>query len=105
VHLEVATDLSTATFLLAFRRFAARRSLPQVMMSDNATTYTLAAEELTQLLSSQAIRTVLGREGITWRFITKKAPWFGGYWETLIGLTKMAIKKTLGRSQWRTSAQ
>ena len=28
VHLEVVTDLTTATFLLAFHRFAAQRSLP-----------------------------------------------------------------------------
>ena len=33
-----------------------------------------------------------------WKFIPKKAPWFEGYWERLIGLTKMAVKKTLGRA-------
>jgi len=98
VHLEVVSDLSMPTFLLAFRHFAARRSLPQVMMSDNATTYTSAAEELTDLLSSEEIKTVLGRKGIEWKFIPKKAPWFGGYWERLIGLTKASIKKTLGRA-------
>ena len=98
IHLEVVTDLSTISFLMAFRRFAARRSLPQVMMSDNATTYTSAAEELTNLLKSEEIRTVLGREGIVWKFIPKRAPWFGGYWERLIGLTKTCIKKTLGRA-------
>ena len=64
VHLEVVTDLSMATFLLAFCCFAARRSLTQVMMSDNTTTYTSAAEELTQWLSSQEIRTVLGRKAL-----------------------------------------
>ena len=52
VHLEVVTDLSVPTFLLAFCHFAAQRSLPQVMMLDNATTYTSAAEELIELLSS-----------------------------------------------------
>lgn len=98
IHLEVVTDLSAPTFLLAFRRFAARRSLPQVIMSDNATTYTSAAEELAELLSSEEIKTVLGRKGIEWKFIPKKAPWFGGYWERLIGLTKASIKKTLGRA-------
>ena len=98
IHLEVVTDLSVPTFILAFQRFAARRSLPQVMMSDNATTFTSAADELTQLLSSDDIRTLLGREGVTWKCIPKKAPWFGGYWERLIGLTKMAIEKTLGRA-------
>ena len=65
VHLEVVTNLSTETFLLAFRHFAARRSLPQVMMSDNATTFTSAVEELTELLSSEEIRTVLSRKGVT----------------------------------------
>ena len=76
VHLEVVRDLSVPTFLLAFHCFAARRSLPQVMMSDNATTYTSAAEELTELLSSGKIRTVLSQKGIKWKFILKKAPWF-----------------------------
>jgi len=98
VHLEVVTDLSTTTFLLAFRRFTSRRSLPVVMMSDNASTYTSAADELTRLFTSEELNTVLGREGTKWQFIPKKAPWFGGYWERLIGLTKMAIKKTLGRA-------
>ena len=98
VHLEVVTDLSVTTFLLAFRRFAARRSLPRLMMSDNAATYTSAAEELNTLLRSEEIQTALGRRGIEWKFIPKKAPWFGGYWERLIGLTKASIKKTLGRA-------
>ena len=62
VHLEVVTNLSTEIFLLAFCHFAARRSLPQVMMSDNATTYTSVAEELIELLSSEEIRTVLSQE-------------------------------------------
>ena len=73
VHLEVVPDLSTPTFILAFRHFAARRSLPQVMMSDNATTYTSAADDLTQLFSEET-RTLLGREGVTWKFISKMAP-------------------------------
>ena len=36
VHLEVVTDLSEETFVLAFHRFAARRSLPRLVISDNA---------------------------------------------------------------------
>lgn len=83
---------------MAFRRFTAWRSLPQLMMSDNATTYTSAAAELTNSLNSEKIRSVLGRKGIMWKFIPKKAPWFRGYWERLIGLTKNSIKKTLGRA-------
>ena len=28
--------------------------------------------------------------GIDWQFIPKRAPWYGGWWERLIGLTKTA---------------
>ena len=50
IHLEIVTDLSVETFLLAFRRYASRRSLPQIIVSDNASTYTAAADELQELL-------------------------------------------------------
>ena len=98
VHLEVVTDLSMETFLLAFRRFSSRKSLPQVIMSDNASTYLSAAEELGELLNSVELEAAMERRGVVWKFITKKAPWHGGYWERLIGLTKTALKKVLGRA-------
>jgi len=40
----------------------------------------------------------LNRQGVQWKFIPKCAPWHGGFWERLIGLTKTAIKKVLGRA-------
>ena len=40
----------------------------------------------------------MGRQGVIWQFIPKHGPWFGGFWEYLIGLTKAAIKKVLGRA-------
>lgn len=33
---------------------------------------------------------------IEWKFIPARAPWFGGFYERLIGLTKSAMKKVLG---------
>ena len=68
IHLEIVTDLSVETFLLAFRRFTSRRSLPQILMSNNASTYTAAAEGLTQLLQSDHLTDVLGKQGIQWRY-------------------------------------
>ena len=50
VHLEVVTDLSTETFLLAFRRFVSQKSLSQIVLCDNASTYLSAAEELENLI-------------------------------------------------------
>ena len=70
---------STAPFLLAFRHFTARRSVPVVMMSDKATTYSSAVVKLAELMTSEEIITSLGWEGTVWKFILKKAPWFGGY--------------------------
>ena len=99
IHLEIVTDLTVETFLLAFRRFASRRSLPQILMSDNASTYLAAADELQKLLQSERLTEALGRKGVQWKFIPKRAPWYGGWWERLIGLTKMCLKKVLGRSR------
>ena len=98
IHLEIVTDLSAETFLLAFQQFVSRRSLPSIMLSDNASTYLTTAEELRVLFESDVIKEALGGQGVDWRFIPKRAPWYGGFWKHLIGLTKQAIRKTLGRT-------
>lgn len=98
VHLEVVTDLTEENFMQAFRRFVGRKSLPQLMISDNASTYQSAAKELEKLFTSTILSERLGRHGTMWQFIPKKAPWYGGFWERLIGLTKTTLKKVLGRA-------
>jgi hypothetical protein len=35
---------------------------------------------------------------VEWRNIPKRAAWFGGFYERLIGLTKLSLKKVLGRA-------
>jgi hypothetical protein len=44
------------------------------------------------------LETNLSKRGIQWKFIPKRAPWYGGFWERLIGLTKNSLKKVLGRA-------
>ena len=68
VHLEMVTNLTTDEFLLAFRRFIARRAKPQKIFSDNATTFRAAAEAIQ----------------CTWEFNPPAAPWFGGFYERLV---------------------
>ena len=46
VHLEVVESLSTESFLIAFRKFVARRGLPSRIRSDNATTFKAASDKL-----------------------------------------------------------
>ena len=98
VQIELVHDLSVDSFLLAFRRFVSRKSLPKQMISDNASTYLAAAEDIKELFESDDLREARGRQQVTWSFIPKRAPWYGGFWEWLVGLTKQAVKKTLGRT-------
>ena len=40
----------------------------------------------------------LTNQGVIWQFISKRAPWFGGFWDRLIKLTTKSFKKIFGRS-------
>jgi len=87
LHLEVTTDLTTSSFLHAFRRFAARRSLPHKIVSDNASTFLSAAEDIEKLYKSPEVQQFMVGHGVDWTFIPKRAPWFGGFgreWSALL---------------------
>jgi len=98
IHLEVVSDMTEESFLQAFRRFVSCRSFPVIRISDSASTYLAAASDIEQLMKSTAVQDALRNRGTTWQFIPKRAPWYGGFWERLIGLTKMTLKKVLGRT-------
>ncbi|GFR25222.1 integrase catalytic domain-containing protein [Trichonephila clavata] len=49
IHLEVATNLSTETFLLAFKRFISRRGLCKTIYSDNAKSFIKANKILNEV--------------------------------------------------------
>ena len=69
VHLEIVIDLTTGNLLLAFKRFSSRKSLPEVMLSDNASTYLAAVEELNKLFSCKTLLEALSRKRVMWKFI------------------------------------
>ena len=69
----------------AYRRFSSRRGSLSSITSDNAMTFKAAAS-------------MLASEGVTWQFIVERAPWWGGFWERVVGLTKAALRRTLGAS-------
>ena len=60
VHLEVVTDL-IEKFLQAFRRFVGRKSLPQLMISDNTSTFQSAAKENERMLNSPTLNEYLNK--------------------------------------------
>uniref|UniRef100_A0A1I7VKQ3 Integrase catalytic domain-containing protein n=1 Tax=Loa loa TaxID=7209 RepID=A0A1I7VKQ3_LOALO len=93
MHLELAEDQSAETFLHAIRRFFARRGYPGLILSDNATQFQAFKTIITQV----AVSNFLAKGGMTWKNIVPKAPWQGGIYERLIGLTKNALKRAIGR--------
>ena len=88
VHLELVNSLSSEETLLALRRFFARRGTPSILWSDNAKGFLAARSKLFE---------VMGSDGPEWRLIPPRAPWWGGFWERMIGSIKSSLKKTLGR--------
>lgn len=40
----------------------------------------------------------LSNNGITWQFIVERAPWWGGFYERMVGLLKRCLKKILGKA-------
>jgi len=88
VHLEVTESLSLKDFVLAFRRFAARRGIPSQIWSDNAKTFIAGKQKLVQMYGTLAP---------DWNFIVPRSPWWGGWWERLVRSTKSGLKKTVGK--------
>lgn len=98
VHLELTRGLSTQAFLLAFRRFSARRGLPATITSDNAKSFKSSCNDVRKIARSEEVCQFLTNKRITWNFIIERAPWWGGYWERLVQSIKRPLKKVLGRS-------
>ena len=82
VHLElVKSPQHNEEVKLAPRRFFALRGTPTLIYSDNAKTFHALLHHLPR--------------SVTWRFIPEAAPWLGGFWERMVGLTKKCLKITL----------
>ena len=74
------------------------RGVPRQIISDNAKHFKAAKQMLSKakLQTSDGIDDFLSKQGIQWKFIVELAPWMGGFYERLVGLTKRALRKTLG---------
>ena len=86
IHLDIVHNLTSDQFLLSFRRLIARRGVPLEVISDNATQF---------VMSSTIMRDYLVSNDINWKFTTPLAPWQGGVYERLIGITKNCLEKSL----------
>jgi hypothetical protein len=106
IHIELVTELTTAEFLAALRRFVARRGLPQNIYSDNATNFVGANNELIELKNffehkqfKNQVMNQLVNMSIKWHFIPPRSPHMGGLWEINVKSVKQHLKKNLGETK------
>ena len=50
------------------------------------------------------VQSYVSEQGIKWKFIIELQPWMGGFYERLVGSSKRALKKTIGK-KYLTSFQ
>ena len=97
-HLELVDDLSTDHFIMALKRFIARRGRPQRMFSDIGANFVRANNELRTYLKDldqERIQNFCAPKEIEWNFQPPSAPHFGGAWERLVRCSKKTLKAIL----------
>ncbi|XP_045026478.1 uncharacterized protein LOC123470336 [Daphnia magna] len=98
VHLELTKTMSARDFLLAFRRFSARRGSVSIMYSDNAQTFRCVSKHLKVIRSDPAIHDLLAMRKTEWIFSASLAPWWGGFWESMVRTMKDLLRRSNGRA-------
>lgn len=103
IHIELASDLTTATFLNCFKRFLARRGPCSTMYSDCGTNFIGAKSELREIYKFiqstdyvNSLEDYLNSYNIKWKFNPPSAPHFGGIWESNIKSVKTHLFKVIG---------
>ena len=95
VHLELAGDMATDSFILALCRFKARRGHSKSIRSDNRSNFIGAETELKDAISKldqKKIINELNENPIQWMFNPPKSPWMGGAMKALVKITKICLK-------------
>lgn len=100
VHIEVVSDLSTESFISAFKRFIFRRGIPSHIHCDNASTFKGANNQFKELYKlhnnidfQNSIHTFSLQKGINFHFIPAYSPNHGGLWEAAVKSAKFHLKR------------
>ena len=98
LHLRLCKDLSAEELKRALKEFVARRGTPRVMVSDNGKTFVATSKWLNKLKKNEELANYSATQRILWKFNLSRAPWWGGFFEGLIGIMKRCLAKIVGRS-------
>ncbi|XP_044727788.1 uncharacterized protein LOC123291538 [Chrysoperla carnea] len=103
LHLELASDLSTANFLQCLKRFLSRRGPVSILYSDNGRNYIGSKNELDSLYKlltsveyTEKYCNELSHRKIEFRFNTPRTAHQGGIWESQVKCVKSHLFKVVG---------
>lgn len=98
MHLEILTSIDSDAFLMALRRFIARRGQPAELYSDQGTNFRGGEAELREAYNQLGpdLQQLLAKQQISFHYNPPAAPHFGGVWEREIRSVKAALYSTLG---------
>ena len=98
VHLEIVENASAEAFLQALQRFASHHGWPETVISDNVGSFVGAEVELRKLFleGKKRLTDFAVLHKIHWKFITPLSPHQGGMYESLIKVTKQALRMSTG---------
>ncbi|KFD48888.1 hypothetical protein M514_10251 [Trichuris suis] len=94
-HLEVLHSMDAHSFMMALRRFIARRGLPAVIFSDNGRNFVAAEKIIREIFERDQLKRYLADQDIEWKFTPPHGPHFGGVWERLTAVAKRALTAVL----------
>ena len=98
IHLELAFELSTSSFINCLRRFLSRRGNIKHLYTDNATNFVGSEKVLNHCWNKPQLRAYLRPRNIEWSFNCPIANHTGGTWERMI----RSPKKTLTDDELHT---
>ena len=102
LHLEVVFHCDTTSIIRALERFISRRGTPQVLLSDNQSSFLTSSKLLGQVWSDaqldEEFQQFFSKNAIEWKFIPERSPWCNAVCERLVGLVKNCLRRTLWKS-------
>ena len=76
VYLDLLSSLQISDFLASLKRFIARRGRPEIIYSDNGSTFKAAAKWLQKVHQDEKCHAFLAENSIKWKFNLSRAPWW-----------------------------
>ncbi|GFT41091.1 integrase catalytic domain-containing protein [Trichonephila clavipes] len=81
----------------SLRRFISRRGRPFTIYSDNGKNLVGTSNELKNI-DWKKVKDYGSLKKINWKLNPLSSPWWGGFWERLIGMLKIILRRVLGKA-------